>query len=377
MVRSYRPSGRNPHRNKLLTLEERRTIDRKLGQGLQRTEIARIIDRSYYSVCTYLRKSSSYAQKKSPGRPRNLNDRITRHIQRHISRKHYTLKEIQAFLQSNGVANVSLMTMSRCVRELEYIRRRKMIAVLNLDAPHRRARVEWAKQRIRDMERKGLKWGKVIFSDEKRFNLDGPDGYRYYWYDIRKEELSYIERPKVGQRIMVWSAISAEGNLGLIFIPVTEDSPEYLGVLGKELIQFLKVNKKKQMIFQQDNARVHTSHLARDWFAANDVTVLPWPSNSPDLNPIETVWSLMVRKVYAHGKQYFRIDELVRAIKQAWAKITKSEVLNLIDDMPDRLILVIQSNGATIHKGKVNIHMGGGCTYFTDSDLLGGNFVLG
>ena len=36
---------------------------------------------------------------------------------------------------------------------------------------------------------------KVIFSDEKRFCLDGPDGYRNYWRDLRRDPLIFAKRP--------------------------------------------------------------------------------------------------------------------------------------------------------------------------------------
>ncbi len=50
-------------------------------------------------------------------------------------------------------------------------------------------------------------------------------------------------------------------------------------------------------IFQQDLAPAHTAKGTKRWFNDLGVTVLDWPANSPDLNPIDNLWGIVKRKM--------------------------------------------------------------------------------
>ncbi len=96
-------------------------------------------------------------------------------------------------------------------------------------------------------------------------------------------------------------------------------------------------------IFQQDMAPAHTAKCTKSWFNDHGVTVLDWPANSADLNPIENLWSIIKRKM--RDTRPHNADDLKAAIKATWASITPEQCHMLIVSMPRCIDAVIHAKG--------------------------------
>ena len=73
---------------------------------------------------------------------------------------------------------------------------------------------------------------------------------------------------------------------------------------------------------------------------------MEWPSNSPDLNPIENVWNIVKNNVEKRMPQ--NVDELKQFMVEEWEKIPQETIKNLINSMKNRCELILENNGDRI-----------------------------
>ena len=82
--------------------------------------------------------------------------------------------------------------------------------------------------------------------------------------------------------------------------------------------------------------------------------MLKWPGNSPDLNPIENLWTLIKKKVSTLNPT--TLDELKWTIKKIWCKDTDQNVCkNLTNSTPSRIQKVIKTRVTTLNTSAIAV----------------------
>ncbi len=150
---------------------------------------------------------------------------------------------------------------------------------------------------------------------------------------------------KFPQSVMIWAAMSSAGVGPLCFLKSTVNAAIYQEILEHFMLPSAdKLYGDADFIFQQDLAPAHTAKGTKSWFNDHGVTVLDWPANSPDLNPIENLWGIVKRKM--RDTRPNNADELKATIKATWASMPPQQCHKLISSMPRQIEAVIKAKGA-------------------------------
>ena len=329
-------------RGKKLTEEEQGKIRAFKEAGLSNREIGRRIGRSRTPINNFLNDPKGYNAVHAGGRPKVLSERDERQIIRELKKNRRTSI---GQLKAKTKVNASNSTVRRFLRKKD-IRRKKMKGQPRLSNDHKQRRLQFAKEhQTWDKE-----WTTVIFSDEKKWNLDGPDGYKHYWSSKDMSEITYSRRQNAGGGIMVWGGICANGKLPLIIIDGKFNALRYIEMLDDAGLSEEGIKLcGEDFVFQQDNAPIHTARATMDYFHAMGIKVLTWPARSPDINPIENAWGWLSHEVYKDGKQYDSVEELKKAVLKCWDNIPMEYLQKLISSMKNRVFEIIKQNGGQTH----------------------------
>ncbi|CAJ0946789.1 unnamed protein product [Ranitomeya imitator] len=277
------------------------------------------------------------------GAPRKIPPRGVRMITRTVSKNPRTTRgDLVNELQRAGT-NVTRPTISNTLRHhgLRSCSARRV----PLPKPvHVRARLKFAREHLDDPEKF---WENVLWSDETKLELFGRNTTCRVWRKKNTELHPSNAIPTVkhgGENIMLWGCFSAKGPGRLIRVHERMNRAMYREILSANLLPSARALKMKRgWVFQHDNDPKHTARATKEWLRKKHFKVLEWPSQSPDLNPIENLWrELKVRVAKRKAKNITALEEICM---EEWANIPTTVCGNLVKTYRKRLTSVIANKG--------------------------------
>ncbi|GFV37695.1 transposable element Tcb1 transposase [Trichonephila clavipes] len=214
-----------------------------------------------------------------------------------------TLQTIAQHIESVTHHSVSARTIRRRLQQSGLSARRPLLGLL-LTQNHRRLH----RQRCDERRMWAAEWKEVIFTDESRICLQHHDG-----------------------RIRVWRHRGERMLSSCVMRHHTGPAPGIMGLATA--------------IFQQDDARPLVARIVQRFFVNHQIQWLPRPACSPELSPIENMWSMVAQRLTQIIHPAATGDQLWQRVEFAWFAVPQEHIQRLFESMPRRLEAVISNNG--------------------------------
>jgi transposase len=310
--------------------------------GRKIAEITGVPKSTVYQFLKNLDKTQ-HSQTETPlGRPMKLTHRDHRYIKIVLGRtRRITLDQIM----KETSLEVSKKTMRKCLHNLGFQSRiavhKPLVSPKNIVA-----RMKWCRERINCNENN---WNNVIWSDESKFLYLNHSRKSRVW---RRSDEKYSPKclvPTVKSNstgVMVWGCFRG-GQIGpLIMVEGIINADEYINILEQQVLPMLPdFLSDDEVYFQDDNAPIHRANRVLSWKERNGIKSMPWPAQSPDLNPIEHLWDELERRVRKHSSKWTNIQDMKNSLLEEWNNIPTEVCQNLVSSMTNRVKAVLTSKG--------------------------------